>query len=61
MKSSKVENELHPTHPGEILKEQSMKLADDNLGLPLDMVSQILKGRQERLSGQSSEYKFGEI
>ena len=59
MKSSKVENELHPTHPGEILKEQSMKLVDDNPDLPLEMVRQILQGRKERLSGQSSEYKLG--
>lgn len=38
MKSSKVKNELRPTHPGEIFKEQFMKLVDDNLDLPLDMV-----------------------
>ena len=58
MKSSKVENELYPTHPGEILQEQSMKLADDNPGLPLDMVSQILQGRQELLSGHATKYEF---
>lgn len=59
MKSLKVKNELRPTHPGENLQAESMKLVDDNPDLPLEMVRQILQGRQERLSGQSAEYKFG--
>lgn len=59
MKSSKVKNELRPTHPGEILHKESMEFVESNPDLPLDMVRQILQGRQERLSGQSAEYKFG--
>ena len=59
MKSPKVKNELRPIHPGEILQKEPMELVKDNPGLPLDMVRQILQGRQESLSGQSSEYNFG--
>ncbi len=61
MKSPKFKNELLPTRSDETLQEKPMELVKDNQDLPLDMVAQILKGRQERLSGQSSEYTFGEI
>lgn len=62
MKSPKIENELCPTHPpGEAVQEKPIELVEDNHGLPLDMVRQTLQGRQERLSGQSSEYKLGRI
>lgn len=61
MKSPKFKDELRPTRLGETLQEKSRDLVEDNQSLPLDMVVQILQGRQECLSGQSSEYKFGEI
>lgn len=61
MKSPKVKDELRPTPLCKTLQEKSMDLVEYNQGLPLDMVAQIHQGRQERLSGQSSEYKFGEI
>lgn len=59
MKSLKGKNELRPTHPGGILHEESMELVEDNPGLPLDMVRQILQRREERIFGQATEYKFG--
>lgn len=59
MKSSKVKNELGPTHPGKVLREESLELVADNPGMPVGMVRQILQGREERISGQATEYKFG--
>lgn len=61
MKSPKVKDELRPIRLGETLQEKPMELVEDKQSLTLDMVAQILQGRQERLLGQSSEYKFGEI
>lgn len=45
MKNPKVQNELRPTHPGEILREESMEFIEGNPELPSDMVRQILQGR----------------
>lgn len=61
MKSPKFKDELRPTPLGKTLQEKPMELVEDNQGLPLDLVALILQGRQERLLGQSLEYKFGEI
>ncbi len=47
MKSPKFKNELLPTRSDETLQEKPMELVEDNQDLPLDMVAQILKGRQE--------------
>ena len=59
MKNPKVEEELRSVHPDEPLHEEPMGLVEDGSDLPAGMVRQILQGRQARMSGQATEYKFG--